>query len=295
MLHGTTFSHRQIQHLGLDVNEAFDFTLDFNFDFIRLGAYWDEIEKKTGEYDFTILDELSEKLEMRRQKCILTVGVKAPRYPEFYWPAFLKQKEINNKKKALLQFIKVVVNRYKDYPCISHWQVENEPLDDVEGQSISLELLNKEVELVRSLDNRPIIINLWGNALSHRGFLPQVEPLADVIGVDLYYKQFMTKKLTRSWYIGPMDNDEKLTQMFTDCSKPIWITELQAEPWEDSDETYRSENTKSMSPEKLIKFYERAKKLPVEAILFWGVEYWYYRYVGGDLRYKEAVEEVLGR
>ena len=47
---GTTFSPAQCEYLGLDWKNAYLRILDEEFDLIRLGAYWSEIEKQEGVY-----------------------------------------------------------------------------------------------------------------------------------------------------------------------------------------------------------------------------------------------------
>lgn len=55
--------------------------------------------------------------------------MKAPRWPEYYFPSWVMDKTPEGAREYVLQFIKTVIEKFKKYLCISAWQVENEPLD----------------------------------------------------------------------------------------------------------------------------------------------------------------------
>ena len=86
-------------------------------------------------------------------------------------------------------------------------------------------------------------------------------------------------------YTGIHQPKNKLINALKESSKPIWITELQAEPWEKNEKGYFSKNPQSISPEKLIKNINDAKQLPVKEILLWGFEYWLWKEKNGDDSY----------
>lgn len=280
----------------MDVISSLEKIIDLDFDIIRLGLYWDEIEQEKGVFDFNEIETILEICQKNNQKVILSMGAKAPRWPEFYIPKYLPQ-NLENKEtqKNLFVFIKKAISQLKKYKIIEYWQVENEPLDEVgdDKLTIPLKFLEEEIELVKKLDNRKIIINLWGNDLSSRNFLPKIEPLTDIIGLDIYYKQFVSHRAGFNFYRGPNDSDKKLNKIITESKKPIWITELQAEPWEKDEKNYKSTNPKSMSVKKMKEFYERACKLSVGGVLFWGCEYWLWKEKFGDERYVETIKKII--
>ena len=146
---GITFSHPHLQYLGLDIDESLKKAFQFNFLHLRLCVYWDRIEKKPRQYDFRELTSMLDQCEKAGQKVILTVGVKAPRSPEFYWPKFIEKRDCNNSKTQglILRLVSQTVKELKGFRCISHWQVENEPLDPSgpENQKIPYGFLKKEV------------------------------------------------------------------------------------------------------------------------------------------------------
>jgi hypothetical protein len=84
---GLTFSPREAAYRDLPWRHAFDAALDAAPSLVRVGAYWSEIESTPGEYDFTTLDWLLDRATARQQRVLLTVGMKAPRWPEYYLPA----------------------------------------------------------------------------------------------------------------------------------------------------------------------------------------------------------------
>ncbi len=294
---GTTISERQLRHLGLDLEQAWDGVLNLGFSYVRLGVYWSEIEVSPGHYQFERLHQLLQLCQQRQQNVVLTVGVKAPRWPEFYWPDFITEKNIESQltKQAALRFIQVVVEQVKTYSCISHWQVENEPLDSVgaDFQKITIDFLRQEVALVQELDQRPIVLTAWGNDLIGRRTLPALAPLTDVIGIDLYYRQYMTSILGTPVYAGPRNSHQQLSAELKKCNKPVWVSELQAEPWEKDDAMYLADQPPSFNLPYLQQFIAEVRKLPVEAVFLWGAEYWLYRREQGDSSYWEYVKSII--
>ena len=53
---GVTYSPKQSEYLDQDWKKTYIEILDCGFNAIRLGAYWNEIEKEPGVYDFNVLD-----------------------------------------------------------------------------------------------------------------------------------------------------------------------------------------------------------------------------------------------
>ena len=296
MIIGTTYSHRFAQFLQLDPIQSLHAIIALKFDIIRLACYWDEIQKDSKTYDFSTIKQLLDICEKNNQKVILTVGMKAPRYPEFYIPSFLQS---NNPQKVLpecLLFIEKTIRELDGYSCIHYWQVENEPLDEVWPlkQCIEIDDLKKEIDLVRILDSkRKIIVNFWGNSNNVEETIKLTVSLTDIVGLDIYYRQFLRKIIGRAQYCGPSLSDNSFKNLCELSSKPIWITELQAEPWESGPIAYKQDKTKSMSPEILKNNFLKAKALNPKAILFWGSEYWLWRKQKGDVSYLKTVSDIL--
>lgn len=92
---GTTYTRNAASSAGLSHAEAFALMHEMGIDVIRLGTYWDAIQPGgPGEFDFR---ELDEQLSLARQygmKVILTVGMKAPGWPEGHIPGWAKPEEL---------------------------------------------------------------------------------------------------------------------------------------------------------------------------------------------------------
>jgi hypothetical protein len=128
MLLGTTFSHRFARSLRLDPLKALEEIIALKMDILRLCCYWDEIEPTKDAFNFSQIQLLLDICEKNNQQVLLTVGMKAPRWPEFYIPAWAGKSpaEAGN---HVLSYIEKVISTCKTYSCITYWQVENEPLD----------------------------------------------------------------------------------------------------------------------------------------------------------------------
>lgn len=292
---GITLSSPHLRSLGIAPSIALETAFGYHFSHIRLGAYWNEIERARDTYDFEEFNTILTKCETAKQDVIVTVGVKAPRWPEYYFPAHLKVKNPydSGTQSEILQFIKRTIDELKRYSCITHWQIENEPLDPSGPMDMTIPevFLEKEIRTIKDADTRPIIVTLWGNDLQKRKLLPVVDSLGDIIGIDLYYRQYQGERFGRSVYRGPDHSDAWLSRLIASTKKPVWITELQAEPWEKDNETYLAEFPKSMSTHILDEHIKRASTLPVKEILLWGFEYWVYRAKKGDKSFLDLIKD----
>jgi GH35 family endo-1,4-beta-xylanase len=294
---GISLSHRQLNKLKIDLDYALNESINQSFVYIRLSLYWDEIEKKSGIYDFSKIKKILNFYQKHQQAIVLTVGVKAQRWPEYYWPQFIKEKNLNNQQtqKSLLQYIEASISELKTYSCIKYWQLENEPLDPSgpEEDTISFNFLQKEAKLIRELDQRPLILNLWGNEIIKRNLLAKLSTITDNIGLDLYYKQFVGEVFGHSIYRGPVQNTKQLKKYLAKFPKiNFWITELQAEPWEKDEKAYLSASPKSINSQQLLQNFKKAKSLGIDRILFWGFEYWLWRKLKGDDSYLVLIKNL---
>jgi len=320
---GTTYSSKQSGYLGLDGKDTYLAVLDAGFDLIRLGAYWDEIESHEAVYDFANLDWQIAKAKARAIPIILTVGMKAPRWPEYFIPVWVLRQlrlrrgsEVSTRKQVTehtLQFIRAVVNRYRHEPAIQYWQVENEPLDHAGpgywwiGQSF----LKREVELVRALDpeRRPIVINVatYPNRFLRflTRFFTQHDPigqglaLCDILALNVYPGVGYRWKWKTSYYWSRSEERLRyLSAIVREAAhhhKPVWVTELQAEPWEPGQLVHTAKELPPTGrPDMLAGNAQELQSLGVDTILLWGAEYWQFRKIRhGDRQWWEAVLALL--
>ena len=89
---GASFSHVHLRSLGLNPLRAIEGFKTLNLPWIRLGCYWNEIEKQKGKYDFGNIEPLIEFCEKNNINVVLTIGMKASRWPEYYLPDWLEKK-----------------------------------------------------------------------------------------------------------------------------------------------------------------------------------------------------------
>ena len=291
-LFGTTFSHREFKYRGLDWRKCLYYmrSLPVEFNFLRVGAYWNEIQpQKEDEYSWEDLDQVIDAIETEdRYDILLSVGMKAPRYPEYYIPKWAlptpppeKDAEISKNqqlRERTIEFIKAVVNRYKDRDVIKAWQVENEPMDRAGEKKwfIGADFVAEEALAIRKLDQRPIVINCWcqdqrisskpwGESDSDSDYaVKNAITIADVLGLDTYVEVNgdETNKQQRC-----IDYPKDYIHRAISAGKPAWIIESQAEKW------------KELDPDKIIAnsrwLMDQHIEQGFQGILLWGLEWWW--------------------
>lgn len=301
---GLTFSQRQSDYLNLEWTEVYDATLGLAPGLMRLGAYWDHIERTPGVYDFSLLELQLDQAERLGQEVVVTVGMKAPRWPEYYLPLWLDRRvgvETGGEVTAdpevrarTLAFVEQAVLRLRDREAVVAWQVENEPLDPSGPKNwrIGRDFLAQEVALVRRLDDRPIVVTAFldvgplMNTPRRRHELREragaILDEADVLGIDLYPSRGF-RSYGHDWYFNwPAWAWEpavrELRELALSRGKAAWITEAQAEPWEPERLVYTDVPlSRSVQPPVAVAAVERLAGVGFDTILLWGVEHWYMR------------------
>jgi endo-1,4-beta-mannosidase len=312
MLIGTTFSHTHLEQLKIDPSIALKELKSLGIKLVRLGVYWNEVEKTPGKYSYYNVEKLVNYCEKENIKVLLTVGMKAPRYPEFYIPDWVLNKSASKRLAKLnkndrflyghcMKLIEKTITHFKDSPAIIAWQIENEPLDPSGPKwwKIGKDFLEKEVALARRIDpKRKIVVNLWGNELTKRKLYKTDVEFADIVGLDLYLRRPAPILKWFHKYIGPLDSFNKIKIISNDIhkqGKQVWITELQAEPWEPDEILTKKKNPPSFLPKHFKSNISYASKLGPEAIILWGFEYWYWKKINGDDRYWKSAKDILRR
>lgn len=244
---------------------------------IRLIAYWDEIEQEEDVYNFNDLDWQINEVEKRQGEIILAVGRRMPRWPECFEPEWVKELLEKEKQSNILDFISETINHYKEKNSIKIWQVENEPFLRTFGECpwIDKKFLDKEVALVRHLDDRPIMITESGEFSTWIGGARR----GDVLGTSVYRKVY--GKLGYVKYpIPPIFYQRKsaLIKLLFDIDEIIAI-EVQAEPWgsKATQEMTVDEQDISMSFEQFEDMLKYTQEAGFNKAYLWGVEWWYWR------------------
>lgn len=304
VIYGVTFSQKFVEELGLDsANDGagwkklyIDILDDLRARDLRLIAYWDKVEPEEGKFsaqgrpasgwDFKDLDWQVEEAEKRGAKIILALGKKTPRWPECHQPSWLEaglavnpKSEIRNPKQEdfLLRYIEEVVKHYRSNPTIIAWQIENEPFFPFgECGTINAKLLSEEINLVRSLDSRPIMLTDAGEL----GFAwPYIAAKSDIFGTTLYrYVHNRVLGDIKYSFIPPVYFRLKAWWASKILGRYIMISELQAEPWSrvSLSQTSFEDQAKTMNPEIFKEVIDYAERSGFPKAYFWGVEWWYW-------------------
>ena len=304
---GINFSHRHAEWLNQDPDALFARLLDeIGVRHVRLSVYWEEIAASAEQVEFAPLRRWLDPLQRRGARALVTVGLKAQRWPEFYPPGWLTQAhplpdgalldEHPRVVAHLLLMLERVTAFLADYDAVDAWQVENEPflpsLRTTAGWQFSPGLLAREIAVVREADprRRPIVVNHSSqNSLDRRWQTGLA--LADVIAENVY-----TRKPNRwPWprYFNPYAIPllapplGRYGKAARRLGKGFWITELQAEPWERQDVHALTPATiGSVSPERIRRNLGLVRRAGAERIYLWGAEWW--RFTAdrdGDARY----------
>jgi hypothetical protein len=324
---GISFSPRRAAYLGLEYRAAFKRLAGMHFRVIRLSAYWDQIDRE----GYAQLDWLMTEAQHLHQPVVLTVGMKALGWPEFFIPpsavpaqGLSQGQDVasdSSLRSATLDFVEDTVLRYRDNAALVAWQIENEPLNRAGPQRlwIDAEFLRNEINSVRQLDGhqRPLIVNAFSHfnlvfdqASARQGFdLRQwlgfdadsaerdglsVLSRGDVLGLDVYTA--IGYSFLGQDHLSRADNDwpDRLARVRTLAhgqGKQAWITEAQAEPWESQGNTYAE--PKSTSPKAIRSLFANLKDAGYSTVLFWGSEYWLWRDASGDARWLNTIKAIL--
>jgi Beta-galactosidase len=333
---GISFRPLQAEAFGLDPRATLVGLLGLPFHTVRLAAYWNHIEPEPGAFRTAELDWQLDAAERAGKQVVLCVGAaKAFGYPEFFVPAHELARPLPEGSlvdasshpqllAASTQFVRRIVERYRERPCIAGWQVEHEAVDPLgmeHSWRLGFDFVAEEVAAVRRSDpTRPVVMN---------GFLPATPPvrlqqwwrtrdqgdslavagrLADVVGIDYYPRHALAG--TRGWGIYmngacrrlPRAAGVAASRARSGTRPGLMVTEGQAEPWEARTVPPSPASGKGMYsclPEHIIRNYNRCMSWsrevapPLSAYLFWGAEYWVLRHREGDPSYLQAFERVL--
>lgn len=281
---GITFSAKFSRELGLDWQKNFELILrELRPDKLRLIAYWDEIEKEKGKFDFTELDWMLDKIRQAKSEAILVLGLKVPRWPECHFPEWAGNLPAEGREEALRNYLRAVVGKYGERPEITMWQVENEPfLWFGQCPQRGSKFLGKEIEAVRKADpSRPILVTdsgelgLWFRAVRY----------GDVFGTTMYrkiYPRFLGPLMGVIEY--PLSPDffrlkEKMVRIATrNPSKRFIVTELQGEPWGPTaiQKVPLEQQFSIFGPQYFRETIEYAKQTGFDEYYLWGAEWWYW-------------------
>ncbi len=281
IVYGMSFNTQYVGELGMDWRVVYDAVLDdLQVRHLRLAAHWPLVEPSRDSMNFSELDYQIRRAEEVEAEVVMAVGRRLPRWPECHVPQWAKDLSWEEQKVEILELITTVVERYKDSPAITYWQVENEPYLSAFAREhcepLDEAFLKEEIELVRSLDpTRPILVTDSGNL----GTWYRPYQRGDAFGTSVYVHfwnpeigQFRT--VLPAWFYRVKDN--LLALLFGE--KETMLIELSAEPWliEPIAEVPIEVQFSRMDLEKFEDILEYAKHTRFEKQYLWGAEWWYW-------------------
>lgn len=298
---GVTYSPRYAEELGLSPQQTFDQMLDdLNPGYIRLPIYWDEVEKASGQYDFSSIDYYMQAAEKNGTKVIPVLGFKQPRWPECFAPDWAERLGSEEFGQQILNLVQTEVDYFKKYPNVIAWQVENEPFLNFGVCNFNVDkrsqILPQEIEIVRTSDNRPVLITDSGELSTWRNSLK----LGDWFGTTLYRNVWNPIIGVTTYPLPPLfyTLKEQLVGLLTNAHpQEVLVMELQAEPWATKGrhlvEIPIDEQMKLFPVTNLANNLKFAKETNFNGVYFWGVEWWYFMNQQGESRYLDAAKKIF--
>lgn len=297
--YGVSFSPKFASDLNLDWKDTYVKILDeLKVKNLRLPTYWDDIEAtREGGLDFSRDDFILEEAGKRGARVILVLGARQPRWPECHIPPWASKLSVKDKQIKILEFIKKVVQRYNNDSSIKYWQVENEPLLGIFGQCDPPDekFLKKEVDLVRSLSRKPVIVTDSGEL----GFWISPMRLSDVFGTTLYRRVYNSFLGYTTYPLLPYFYNIKSTlvrNLFSPKNLKTIIVELQAEPWSPSNSLVNTKISQQVSGFGINNFKDNinfAKETGFDEFYLWGVEWWYFMDKNGHPEYLDYAKTLF--
>ncbi|KKQ79423.1 MAG: hypothetical protein UT02_C0036G0003 [Parcubacteria group bacterium GW2011_GWC2_38_7] len=283
---GVNFSKSYAEYLNLNWQQTYLAILDdLKVKNVRLSAPWKEIEPIEDHWVFTDLDWQVAEAAKRNVDVILVLGRRTPHWPECHdpvWIAGLPSEIIVDRQ---LKMMTKVIDHYKNKKNITVWQVENEPMLDVFGvcPPSDINLLRREVTMVKNLDDRPVLITDSGEL----SFWAAAANTGDLFGTTMYrvtYNPFMGYAF---YHLPPIFYNIKAKLAGKNPSE-VFVSELQAEPWAPQGllDVSLDEQQLSMDGPRLINHVNFAKRTGFAGAYLWGAEWWYW------LKEKHEVSEM---
>jgi hypothetical protein len=296
--YGVSFNTLYAQELHVDWKETYDAVLaDLGVKHLRLAAHWNLIEPADDQWNFAELDYQIDEAEKHGADIVLAVGRRLPRWPECHVPSWAVDASWEAQKEEIREYIRVVVDRYKDRPAIVYWQVENEPFLEVFAfehcGELDVDFLEEEIALVKSLDaTRPILVTDSGNL----GTWAAPYSRGDAFGTSVYVYLWNPEVGPFKSFLPPSFYQFKTSLMeFVYGKKEAMLIELSLEPWllQPVVETPKAVQLERMSIEKFREIIDFAEATHFEKQYLWGAEWWYFMKLRGYPAFWDEARELF--
>ncbi len=222
--------------------------------YVRISVEWSQVEPQEGVYDFRLVDALLATAENAGSHVMLGVGVKAQRHPEFYLPQWVLDQTHLAEDAVIsddpvvhdraLDMVRAVVAHVASSPAIDSWQADNEPYiasSRAYSWTLSRAFAAEEVAAIHDADplGRPVSISQAQHFVFDRRWQDALAD-SDILGASLYpfrnYELFGHQFVVPIPEIGPLGPNYAAQARAAHAEgKQFWLTELQAEPWDDND------------------------------------------------------------
>ncbi len=297
--YGVSFNKVYVDELGMDWKKVYILILDdLKVKKLRLAAHWTMIEPQKDSFQFNEMDFQMQEAKKRDVSVVFAVGRRLPRWPECHIPDWAKDESWEEQKREILEMITETVNRYKGYPNIIYWQVENEPFltvfaDEHCGSSLDVDFLKEEIALVKKLDpSRPVLVTDSGNL----GLWQGAWRVGDAFGTSVYmYLWNPTLGQVRSVYMPFFYKSKTNLMSLLFGNKKSFLIELSLEPWllESVATAPITNQIERMSIDKFMEIINFAKKTGFDTQYLWGAEWWYFMKEKGHPEYWELGKNVI--
>ena len=306
---GFSFSAAAARYWQQDPDTALTTLLDrFEPDMLRLPVYWSDAQPAADRFDFDVVDHQMDLVREHNSDnpqhptlVTLVVGARNLGYPEVFLPAWLRQPDDANFQEVLRgpeyqQYLAQSFAHFASAPLLYAWQVENEPLDNIQNRgtgaiNLTASQVSSTVKLLRQYDrSRPAVVTTFNSAsldLDKEGssvLAPvlkrlggpqpvgspkQALGLGDVLGLDVYV---VTPPFNQ---MSDAEVDQRLAMKAPtldywsgrarQSGKQLWLTEVQAAPWE---------TVLGFTTRDLLNSASVYRGRGYSVILLWDVEHW---------------------
>lgn len=307
---GTTYSPRYAEKkLGLLPGPTFREILTEGYDRVRLCTYWPEIQPQKGDFYIRDLEGYLEDATKARVQIVLTVGMKAPRYPEFFIPGWVaKDSDITQNSKPLdtdsnlsdnaKDYVLKLVDYFKDHPSIDWIQIENEPFNKVSVANYRylstdyIRYLAAEVRKIINGKQKIIITNsvsLNPFSIDEIGKISLSADMADIVGKNVYIKVPDDRGGVFEAGIAYFSQLRAQKMLLSALGTEGIIAESQFEPWMVNDIPLEE----TLDPEAYSNLVMIMGGMGFREVWIWGCEYAKYQKRIGNPVWDQEIEKVL--